>query len=253
VRLPGQEDDAILWSPTLSAMFASIVATGGVTIDSLPDPSDFDVMEARGGTIITSEHGVALIELSTTGDFPAEDLRRAASDVAAVVGFARDLERSLQSEIRELALASVANEKKGSKRTALRAIYSAKLKARDIWEKFSRVETDSLVRLFRERCELRWQAKARLEMAIAELEELERMIVSASELRANSLLNNIAIYGLPASLAGNFLGGLLLFSDSGSFEGLSPAVIVAYLGMATVVAALLKWISTREASNWRID
>lgn len=253
VRLPGQEDDAILWSPTLSAMFASIVATGGVTIDTLPDPSDFDVMEARGGTIITSEHGVALIELSTTGDFPAQDLRRAASDVAAVVGFARELERSLQSEIRELALASVANEKKGSKRTALRAIYSAKLKARDIWEKFSRVETDSLVRLFRERCELRWQAKARLEMAIAELEELERMIVSASELRANSLLNNIAIYGLPASLAGNFLGGLLLLGESGSFEGFSPAVIIAYVVMTLGLTGLLKWWSMNEASRWRMD
>lgn len=253
VRLPGQGDDAILWSPTLSAMFASIVATGVVTIDTLPDLSDFDVTEAQGGTIITSEHGVALIELSTTGDFPAEDLRRAASDVATVVGFARDLERSLQTSIRELALASVANEKRGSKRAALRAIYSAKLKARDIWERFSRVETDSLVRQFRERCEVRWQAKARLEMVIAELEELERMIVSASELRANSLLNNVAIYGLPASLAGNLLGGLLLFSDSGSFEGLSSVVLIAYFIMVTVVTVLLKWWTTMEASRWRID
>lgn len=253
VRLPGQEDDAILWSPTLSAMFASIVATGGVTIDTLPEPSDFDVLEARGGTIITSEHGVALIELSTTGDFPAEDLRRAASDVAAVVGFARDLERSLQSSIRELALASVANEERGSKRAALRDIYSAKLKARDIWEKFSRVETDSLVRQFRERCEVRWQARARLELAIAELEELERMIVSASELRANSLLNSVAIYGLPASLAGNFLGGLLLFSDSGSFEGVSLAVVIAVLSTVILGAVSFRWLSRMEASRWRID
>ncbi|WP_133318294.1 hypothetical protein [Rhizobium deserti] len=253
VRMPSQGDDAIIWSPTLSAMFAAMLATGEISIDTLPDTSDFDVIEARGGTMIISKHGVALIELSQTSDFPHRELRRAASDVATVVGFARDLERSLQSEIRQLALVSAANENGRSKRSALRAIYSAKLKARDIWERSSRVETDSLVRQFRECCEARWQGRAQLDMVISELEELERMIVSTSELRANALLNKVAIYGLPASLAGNLLGGLLLIGEKGEFNGVAFAVALAYAGSTVAGVAFLFWLVRREASSWRMD
>lgn len=79
------------------------------------------------------------------------------------------------------------------------------------------------------------------------------MIVSTSEPRANAILNKVAIYGLPASLADNLLGGLLLIGEQGEYDGVSLWVGLFYAGFSAIGAMCLFWLVRLQASHWRLD
>ncbi len=252
VRVDGADDDIVLWSPTLSAMIASILATGRSGIDELPSRDAFDVMEVSGGVIVVSEHGVALIELSESSDFPASALREAAREIARTVAIARELETEIRNKIRGLAIKSVNEGNGAQRRDALKAVYSAKLRAREAWETATRLETNDLVRRFRNVCEQRWQAKAKFDNALAEIGELEDMILTTSEVRTNSTLNSLAIYGFPLSVTGNFLGGLLVLGSDSNYS-VSTLVLAVYFGLSLAGIILLRQLSRRESESWRIE
>ncbi|MGR9400214.1 hypothetical protein ACU8M5_10755 [Rhizobium leguminosarum] len=253
VRANREADDIVLWSPTLSAIIASILATGGSRIDELPSQNTFDVIEARGGVLIVTESGVALIEMATTGEFPADQLKKAASEIAQTVAVANDLEEKIRKDIRGLVINALNEGENKNKRDALKAIYGSKLHAREAWENATRIETNDLVRRFREICERRWQAKAKFENALTEINELEDMVLTTSEVRANTILNNLAIYGLPASLAGNILGGLLLIDGQGEVHGFSKMVLGVYLALSIAGVFLVRRLWKHENRSWRIN
>lgn len=253
VRANSEENDIVMWSPTLSAMIASILATGRSGIDDLPSEESFDVIESCGGVIIVTEFGVALLDLSGTGEFPASELKKAASEIAKTVAVAHVLESDIRNTIRNLVIEAVDKNSGANKRCALKAIYSAKLRARDAWEHATHLETRDLVRRFRTLCEQRWQARAKFDNALAEINELENMVLVTSDVRANTILNRLAIYGLPASLAGNILGGLLVLNTQGKYEALSWIVLVVYLLTSVAGMILLRLLSDRENEQWRID
>lgn len=252
VRAGRGEDDVVIWSPTLSAIIASLLARGRSDIDDLPAPDTFDVIEARGGIVIVTEEGVTLLEMSRSGEFPADELKRAASEVAMTVASASTLETEIREKIRGLVVGAVDQEDAANKRESLKAIYAAKLRARESWESATRHETNDLVRRFRELCERRWQAKAKYDNAMAEISELEDMVLTTSEVRANTILNRLAIYGLPASLAGNLLGGALVLGNQGEYETFSWAVLIVYLAVSVAGMFLLRLVSKRETDRWRI-
>jgi hypothetical protein len=253
VRFDGHENDVILWSSTLSAACAAFLEYGVATIDNLLPASAFDQIEERGGMIFVTERGAMLIGLSGDEQFPGEELRRAAKDVAQTVACAARLETAIRDKIRKLVETAITGGADDVRRPALKEIYLAKLSAREGWDIAKRTETDNLVRRFRALCEERWQAKQRIDAALAEIAELEAMVRSSSEVRANTILNKLAVYGFPLSVFGNLLGGLLIVDQSGKFSAVSIAVPIAYIVLVGIGIGALSLVSRRESRLWHID
>ncbi|MGD9882420.1 MAG: hypothetical protein AB7U95_20095 [Reyranella sp.] len=254
-RTGAQRNQIAVWSPTLAAACAAMIDGAAVELDTLPSPDAYDVIEGRDGIVVVARRGLLLLRLDPGGAFPANELRRVVGEVATTVisvGRLEAMRSARGSGIRELVRKAVESGGDAYKRDALRAIYRAKLSAREAWDTAQHFETDSLVRRVREACEARWGARERLDRAIAEIDELEEMVVSSSEVRANGLLNKLAIFGLPASVFGNLLGGLLLV-DKQEFLGISRPVAVGYVvfvALGIFALALLSWKTTR---SWRLD
>jgi hypothetical protein len=253
VRMDGFADDVVVWSPTMSAACAAFLESGLATIDNLPPASAFDQLEDRGGIVFVTENGAMLLNMSGDDSFPADELARAARDVAQTVACAVDLEDSIRRKIRGLVENAITTGDDDTKRTALKEIYAAKLRGRRIWDSARRAEADNLVRRFRTLCEQRWQARSRLDAALDEIAELEAMIVSSSEFSANALINKLAVYGLPLSVFGNLLGGLLLFDTSGGFKAVSWIVALFYLGLVLLGMAALTFYARRARKKWRLE
>lgn len=251
VRADHVEDDVVVWCPSASAACAAFVETGSATIDKLPPTTAFDQIEERGGMVFVTENGVMILTLAGDQSFPADDLARAAADVGLTVACAVELEGAIRSQIRDLVQVAVSSGGDDKRRRALKEIYAAKLRGRTIWDHARRAETDDLVRRFRTLCEERWGARQRLDAALAEIGELESMVVSSSEVSANALINRLAIYGLPFSVAGNLLGGLLQF-DNGQYKGVSIHVLIVYLLLTAAGIVGLRFVSGVVRRNWRL-
>ena len=159
---------------------------------------------------------------------------------------AEELERDILERISTLVEKAIASGSGSDKRKALIAIYAAKQKARETWDRASRTEKDHLVRCFRTLCENRWNAKLRYEIALSEISELENMVITTSEVRANTMLNRLAIYALPASLAGDAVSGTLLLNKTGSFEGFSPYFTLGYILFISLGIGILLWAAKRK-------
>lgn len=254
-RTAGQHPLIAVWSPTLAAACAAQLDGASVRIDALPPPDAYDMVEGRGGIVVVARGGVMLLALNQDGAFPAAELKRAVSEVATTLASVARIE-TMRSEkgsgIRDLVRKAVQSGGNDDKREALRKIYHAKLAVREAWDTAQSFETDSLVRRVRESCEARWGARERLDRVVAEIEELEEMVVSSSGVRSDSLLNLLAIYALPASVFGNLLGGLLIL-EQGNYQGVSIAVITIYLGLVAIFSGALWLLSWRTTQSWRLD
>ena len=258
---PASDGSPFAWSPVIAASFAAFIDVGRVEMDRLPSTEDFDVIEARGGLAMVTTRGMLLLETASRADFPLEELDRSARDVAATLDCARAIVDHINGVVRALVVKAIHTGGAADKRRALKAIYSAKLKAREAWAQTARFEEDPLVRRFRELCEQRWKAEGRLSAALTEIAELETMVVSSSEVRANATLNAIAFFGFPLSICGNLLGGLLIANRQMASDDsvvwpvlgigvVSPILVIFLLSSATLLAAL--WIFAKISdSRWR--
>jgi hypothetical protein len=202
----------------------------------LPETLDFDLIEERGGLAITCEGGTVLIDLRNGTEFPMSELRRVAGEVARTVALAEEIVERIRSKIRPAAMKALDGGRDRDKREALKGIYEARLHARREIEAARRFEQDGLLRRFRSHCETRWSGKERLEGALNEISELEEMVLGYSEVRANMILNALAVFGLPLSLAGNFLGGLVIMSGA-EFDGIALPILAAF-GISLIGATL---------------
>jgi hypothetical protein len=242
------------WNNTIGASLAAFVDVGRSELDRLPHSGEFDVMEDRGGIALVTARGVLLLDSRSEGSFPMADLHRAAADVATTLDCARGITGEINETIRTLVERAVSYGKASDKRDALKAIYAAKLRARQTWSQSGRFEEDILVRRFREFCERRWNADERLAVALEEIDELESMVVSSSEIRANTTLNAIAFLGFPLSIFGNLLGGLLILDDTkASVVGFSAHVVYAWAGLSMSALGLVWLFSTVSNTLWRQD
>ncbi|WP_322514719.1 hypothetical protein SR870_17010 [Rhodopseudomonas palustris] len=250
-RVNSLPDDIALWTPTLTAACASFIQTGESSIDSLAPADSFDLVEERGGIAIISDHGAMFVQMSMDGGFPAEAADAAAKRVARKVKSAIDMEREIEQRLRGLVEAAIGTGSESSKREALKALFGRKLIARRIWRETQNLEPDPLVHRLRSLCERRWRARERFDAAMAEIDELERMVVSSSEVRANSVLNYLAMVGLPFSLAGNVLGGLIIL-DNGKFGGIALSVLIGYTAIALIAGLLIFLFARFQNRQWRM-
>lgn len=256
LHLKGDEGIAspVRWSQTIAASLAAFVDVGEIDMERLPQADAFDVVEERGGFAVVSARGIALLGTSAADDFPLQDLVRTAKEVAMTVSCARAVTKEIEEQIRDLVSTAIDTGSGGIKREALKKIYAAKLRARAVWSEATRFEEDVMVRRVRVLCEARWRARERLDAALAEVAELEAMVVSSSEVRANTTLNAIALIGFPFSIFSNLLGSLLLFDQSGKdVTGVSVAVLGVYLGLSGVTLLIVWLIALLADRRWRLD
>ncbi|WP_137134454.1 hypothetical protein [Rhizobium sp. FKY42] len=251
---PTTDGAPIAWSPVVAASLAAFVDVGRVDMARLPTANEFDVIEARGGIIIVTSRGMLLLEVASGADFPLRELDRAARDVAATLDCARAIADHIDDTIRPLVIKAIDTGSSTYKRKALKAIYGAKLKARQAWAQSARFEEDVLVRQFRELCERRWNGFGRLTAALDEVAELESMVVSSSDVRAAATLNAIAVVGFPLSICGNLLGGLLIANEElRSVDGVVWPVLGIYLVASAVILAIV-WAAAKISDRqWQPD
>lgn len=251
-RADGEPDVNCLWTPTLKSACATFIEMGSTSIDRLLPVDGFDFVDERGGVAIVSDHGVLVIDMERDGRFPSRDIDTAVRRVAGKIKIAVDLETAVADRLRVLVEKAIGLGSESAKRDALKAIFAEKLKVRRAWRDAQNIESDVFVRRIRSLCETRWSARERLDGALSELDELERMVVSTSEVRTNSILDNLAVYGLPLSLAGNILGSLVVL-DNGVFTRIAPSVIIAYLAVAALAFIFIWLFSYFQRRNWNIS
>ncbi|WP_316162830.1 hypothetical protein [Bradyrhizobium sp. SZCCHNRI20481] len=240
------------WSQALSSNLAAFVDVGRIDMEGIPDSEAYDVIESRGGIALVSERGIGLIEIATSGGFPMRELSRAATEVAITVECARTVADDMDNRIHNLVRKAIDTGAARDKREALKAIYAAKLRARETWSAAERFEQDMLVRRFRAHCETRWRAKERLATALSEVAELEAMVVSSSEVRANGMINAIALIGFPFTIFGNLLGGfILLNSGTHALEGFSWSTLGVYLLASALGIAVIGGLAKMADNRWR--
>lgn len=250
-RCETQRDHSGIWTPTLLAALADFAERGDTSIDSLPTREDFDLLQEKDGIVIVTAHGLLLLDLSKGERFPAGDLRETASEVAMKVQAAQTLETFFADSLRAQVRDAISDESNKKKRNALKAIYSARLSAQEKVDKSRNHESNDFIRRFKSLCEQRWQASSRYDEALSELGQLEAMLISSSEVRANMLLNKLAVYGLPLSLAGNLLGGLIVLSGA-TFLGVAWPIVLTYFGLSAGGIALLMFMQSSQRRLWKL-
>lgn len=251
---PVSEGAPSAWTPVIASSLAAFVDVGCVEMDRLPAPTDFDIIESRGGIVMVTARGMLLLQTASKADFPMKELDRAAREVAATLDCAGAIVQHINSTTRPLVIKAINTGSSADKRNALKAIYGAKLKARKVWAQSGRFEEDTLVRQFRDLCERRWNGFERLTAALGEVTELEAMVISSSEVRANATLNAIAFFGFPLSICGNLLGGFVIAnSQTRTVEGVVWPVIGVYLVASFFIFAVV-WIAAKaNDSRWQPD
>ena len=250
MKSPGDEQEPITWTPTLSRSLAAFTFNGPISIDRLPDDDDFDILHARGGVVVVTPTGIVLFEHTPRLGFPAEALRKAATEAANQLASAVRLESRLEGA--EAAVEAAIG--KGSSRTrqeALAQIYRIMLEALPEPRAKHVAEPDPFVRNVREKIERRWGSAARFRHVADTAQALETMVVSSSNVRKDTLLTRVAIYGLPAAVFGNVLG--VAFNNVGlptGVFGVSWSAVAWYLGLTIATTILLKIIDLLIQRNW---
>jgi len=246
------EDDVHLWTPTLSMAMADFIRSGRSSIDTLPELSDFDVAERRGGITIVSESGVAIVDLGSAGEFPSDELRRVANEVANTLSLAESLETEIRSTIRPAAMKALERGAGVDRRRAMTHIYNIRLRARQEIDTSRRKENEGILQSFRDQCERRWQGIERLDRAMSEVDDLEKMILGFNGLKAGVMLNTLTLYGLPLSLSGNFLGALILL-DGARFSGIALPILLAFIGSVIITTFTVRMLVAASAHSWKLE
>lgn len=250
-RSEAHSDHSSIWTPTLLAALADFAERGDSSIDTLPAKADFDVVQEREGIVVITAHGLLLLDLSQGDSFPVDDMRKVAAEIALSLQAAQELEKDIAQQLRDMVRTAISDENEQRKRDALKAIYTARLTAQETTDHARKHENNDFIRRIKRLCDDRWQATKRYNDALEELSELEAMLLSSSEVRANMLLNKLAIYGLPMSLAGNLLGGLVLLSGP-KYDGIAWPILLAYVAICVTGIGVLLLMQANARRKWQL-
>jgi hypothetical protein len=248
--------EPLIWTPTLAQAAAALTFSAEIAVDQLPDPKDFDVVSGRGGTVIVTSAGVFMLEHTLSEGFPAEELRRAVGEAGKILASAEQLEKRLKTAEQSV-IDAVRSGRGSDRRKALTHVYGVMLEARPHAPDRDTAETDPLIRRVNEAIERRWNAAARFKHVAETAQALESMIVSSSEVRTATLLNRVAVYGLPAAVFGNILGVAFnpLSGDKapGIANYISWPAIAIYVGLTALVIGILALGSAYQRKKWMAD
>ena len=242
VRADGPRVEPLVWTPTLLRAAAALTFSPDIGIDRLPDASEFDVVSSRGGTVVITGAGILIMEHTPGEGFPATQLRRAIGEAGRVLTIARQLEQRLAATEQSV-VEAVRSGRGHDRRKALAHVYKVMLEARPHAPDRETAEADPLIRRVNEAIERRWNAAARFKHVAETAQRLQTMIVSSTEVRSASLLNGVAIYGLPAAVFGNILGVAFNQLSGDEAPGIAaftswPALAL-YIGLTVFVALIL--------------
>jgi hypothetical protein len=245
-------DGSALWTDTLRAAMADMIEHGDSSIDTLPDAHDYDCIAERGGIVIVTAHGVAIVDLTRSGTFPSAELRSTANDAALTLATAISLEKTVR-DIRSLVQKAIHEGGSQNKRNAFKAIQHAWTKAREVIDESRNHESDGFVRRVRSLCDTRWLSSRRHAAVVKELSELQAQLTAFSDVRAAILLDSIAIFGLPLSLGGNLLGGAILLDATGrGYDGVAWPIIAGYAVFSAAGIALIAIVLYRARRLWKV-
>jgi hypothetical protein len=248
---------APVWTDTLFRAVAGSLRGAPAAIESLPHRDDLDIFKERGGFVVVSAEGVAMLEIAPASGFPAEALRLAAQDQA------RLLERAHRARAHlDKASDRVGEVLRGhgapSARRALNEIYRTLADIRDEPRAAGLSSSDPLVRRVGLAMENRWQAQAIIEGVVKRAEDQERLVLALNEVRTADLLRAATIYALPAVvLSPVFAIAFEPMKEDGwpVFLGLAVAPLLAttVLGLASVwfIRRLQRRADRRMASVFR--
>lgn len=252
----GPEGDRtiLFWSDTVARSLAAWLATGSIAIVTLPRREDLRVVRGRGGAIVISACGAAIVDMAQDPSFPVEELRKRIAAAADLVGWSRKLEKKIElaREKGALAIASGA----GRERAQALGLVLAIARAATARSGFSLTRsTDSVVAGVEDALEDRWGGQARFQAVLNQAKELREMIMASSELRTNELIHAIAVFGFPFALLVNLfsfgLQGLTEYTKPWIFWGINLAVVAGWLVTSLVVVFGLAVIAAIRNRVWR--
>lgn len=256
VRADGPKVEPLIWTPTLVRAAAALTFSSDIGVDRLPDLSEFDVVSGRGGTVVVTSAGIMMMEHTPGEGFPAVQLRRAIGEAGKVLTRAKQLENRLAATEQSV-VEAVRSGRGGDRRRALAHVYGVMLEARPHAPDRETAETDPLIRRVNEAIERRWNAAARFKHVADTALRLETMIASSTEVRTASLLNGVAIYGLPAAVFGNILGVAFNPMSGEKAPGIAAftswLALAVYICMTIFVALMLVGVSEYLRMRWRRD
>ena len=244
-----------VWSPTLYASCASLLDNGATSISTLTPSSDYEVLNDRGGVALIAKQGIMLLDLTKDGIFPIAMLEDAAKEIASVLAGALDAENKISRDtnsVRAKTIKAISTGDEKSKREALVSIYQVRLAARKAFQKSRIDHGDFFVRRFKSLCSEKWLANQRMQNVLEELDELERMLVSVSEVRASSMLDRIAVFGLPLSIASGVLGSIIAIDNHQDFIGFSEPIFWAFVGISGLFTAIIFLWLLYIRRQWKI-
>ncbi|MDH3725925.1 MAG: hypothetical protein OER77_00200 [Myxococcales bacterium] len=256
---------ALLLTPTVLRTLAALAARSDgrkeISVDDLPPESEFDRIDFSGGCAVVHAKGVCLLNDWRAEDLDVECLRDEVKACVKLVQEVRDQRRKLDKLSKKLG--EIGKRGPSKPLNLLEGLASVKadiLKA--LTENRTRSE-DASVREFRDVLERRWGIAKELESLHDITRDLEETVRNYSQLRANWMIDKLAIYGFPAVL----LAGFFQFVTSGAdwgltlplgnftidipnrWHGISVPGLLGYLAVTLLFILLLNFLIRRRDSQ----
>jgi hypothetical protein len=247
---PKADPTLLMWSETTARTIAAFLRSGAAPVEQLPRGEELDVVRGRGGAVVVSRHGAALVDIARDPAFPAAEIVAEVRNSAALLAVAKRLEARI-GQARDRVVEAIASGSGVRKTRALGAIYSILREATKGAASLPTRSPDPLVAAVEEKLEARWNAESRFRAVLTEARELREMIATASDLRTDDLLHAVAIYGFPFALLVNLFA--FAFGDAGSVLkswtvfGVHLAALAAWLAGGFLLAlVLMLWVRRRN-------
>lgn len=256
------------FSPTLYRFLAACVRCAGkrdVTIRDLPQVDNFDVIEFNGGFGIVCDQGAYVIDDWRREKLAIEDIKMEFANISArrevtdrVAGDIRDLYDDVENSLSD-GLSAEQSAK------LLNQIASMKIDVGKKWSETIVASFDPGVIQFRHALEKRFGIEGRLEEFYASIDRISTMLNSYIELKTNSRVAWLSIYGFPIVLFASFFSFILddvpacpgimakvPYGLCGALQqaGLNLMGIVAFLACSALgVIVLRSWSRTQEKQS----
>lgn len=238
-------------SPTLHRALAACLSGVVPEVHTLPSPADFDVFEERGGWVVVSRQGLAMVQITDQADFPAQALAAVARSHAYVLARALHL-RALLRAAADQAVLAVRTGRQSAARRALTDIYRILSAARWRLDDNNPI-ADAFVARVATAIETRWNAGALFNSVVEEAKDLQEFVVTSSEVRAANLLRGLSIYGFPALLFGAVIGDIFLpMADKqhGTWMGIAWSALLFYLLLTAAMTAIVHHLNSQVNARW---
>jgi len=202
----------VRFSPTLYRFLAACVRCAGekdVSIRDLPQAENFDVIEFNGGFGVVCDGGAYVIDDWRRDRLAIADIKREFSHVSerreAVDRVARNVKELYENV--ESSLADGLSSRESAQ--LLNQIASMKIDVGKKWSETIVASFDPGVIAFRNALEKRFGIEGKLEEFYASIDRISAMLNSYIELKTNSRVAWLSIYGFPIVLFASFFGFML--------------------------------------------